>query len=154
MLRTVASLLVAALLGLGLVACGGDDVEESNAYVQAVNTAQTSFAQTFDKLQSQITTQSSAKQDSATLGEFEGAIAAVVKDLRAVEPPGAVTTLHEQLISAIEGYGTTIKEARKAFQSDDASKVLAARTQLSTDVASTSTRINQTIDAINRKLRE
>jgi hypothetical protein len=153
-LRIPASLLAALALALGLVACGGDDVEQSNDYVEAVNAAQTSFAQTFDKLQSEITTESTPKEDSATLGRFEGAIDDVVQDLSAVKPPEAVKALHQQLIDAIEGYGTTIAKAREAFRSSSPSEVLSARTQLSTDVARTSTRINQTIDAINRKLRE
>ncbi len=152
--RLAASFLAVMALALGLVACGGDDVEETNAYVGAVNTAQTSFARTFDRLQSDITTETTPAQDSATLGRFEGAIGVVVKDLTAVTPPDAVMAEHRQLIEAIEGYGTTIVKARKAFGSKNASQVLAARTQLSTDVAATSTRINQTIDTINRKLRE
>lgn len=154
MLRTAASLLAAIVLSSVLLACGGDDVEEGNAYVAAVNTAQTSFAQTFDRLQAQITTKTSADEDAKTLARFEGAIADVVADLKAVQPPEAVKALHGQLIAAIEGYGTTIEQARQAFASDSANEVLAARTQLSTDVAATSTRINQTIDAINTKLRE
>lgn len=154
MLLRSASALLLCLALVGFSACGGDDVEESNDYVSAVNTAQTSFARTFDKLQSDITTESTPTQDSATLGRFEGAIDGVVKELTAVQPPEEVEAEHQQLIDAIEGYGTTIGKARRAFRSRSASEVLAARTQLSTDVAATSTRINQTIEAINGKLRE
>ncbi len=146
--------LAALVAVLGIAGCGGDDVKASNAYVDAVNTAQNDFARTFDTLQTQITAQSSATQDRKTLQQFGDAIDGVVGDLQAVETPEKVTSLHKQLIDAIAGYGKTIEEARKAFASNDPSKVLAARTQLSTDVASTSSRINRTIDAINRKLRE
>jgi hypothetical protein len=153
MSKSVRAVVVA--LALVAVAAGcGDDVGKTNAYVDAVNTAQTNFAQTFDKLQAQITAQTSPKEDSATLGRFEDAIEKVVKDLEAVETPDDVKTQHAQLVAAIEGYGRTIEQARKAFSSNDPTEVLKARTQLSTDVAATSTKINQTIDAINRKLRE
>lgn len=153
MSKSIRAVVVALALAASVAGCG-DDVEESNAYVDAVNTAQTSFAQTFDKLQSEITAQTSPKQDSKTLGRFEDAIDKVVKDLESVETPGKVKTQHAQLVAAIEGYGDTIAQARKAFTSNNATEVLKARTQLSTDVAATSTKINQTIDAINRKLRE
>ncbi|WP_372788674.1 hypothetical protein [Paraconexibacter sp.] len=146
--------LAALTLAVALAGCGGDDVEASNAYVDAVNTAQNDFARTFDTLQTQITAQSSAAQDRKTLEQFGDAIDAVVRDLKAVETPAKVQSLHDQLIDAIAGYGKTIASARKAFASDDPAEVLAARTQLSTDVAATSSRINRTIDAINRKLRE
>jgi len=151
--RAVLVAALAAVLALATAGCGSD-VEETNNYVDAVNTAQTDFARTFDKLQTQITAQTTAKQDSETLKRFESAIDGVVADLKAVEPPEKVKALHRQLIDAIGGYGDTIAKAREEFGSSDASKVLAARTQLSTDVARTSTRINQTIDAINRRLRQ
>lgn len=151
--KSIRAVAVALALAASVAGCG-DDVEESNAYVDAVNTAQTSFAQTFDKLQSEITAQTSPKEDSETLGRFEDAIDKVVKDLESVETPGKVKAQHAQLVAAIAGYGDTIAQARKAFSSDDATEVLKARTQLSTDVAATSTKINRTIDTINRKLRE
>ncbi|MTD44746.1 hypothetical protein GKE82_10705 [Conexibacter sp. W3-3-2] len=151
--RLVVSAIATALLALTLAACGGEDVERSNDYVRAVNAAQTSFAQTFDRLQSQITTSSTPAQDSATLGRFRAAIDDVVADLRRVDPPDSVRQQHEQLVAAIRSYGTTVTKARAAFRSKDATEILAARTQLSTDVARTSVRINQTIDAINRTLR-
>jgi len=153
MSKSFRAVVLALALAASLVGCG-DDVKESNAYVDAVNIAQTNFAATFDRLQEQITTQTSAKQDSETLGRFEDAIDKVVKDLEAVETPDKVKAQHKQLVGALESYGDIIARARKAFASKDSKVVLKARTQLSTDVAATSTEINQTIDAINRELRE
>ncbi len=146
--------LVAALI-LALVAAGcGNDVEKSNAYVDAVNKAQNDFAVTFDRLNGSITSTSTPAQDRKTLGRFQSAVADVTKRLRAVEPPEAVASLHKQLIQEIGGYGEEVAKARKAFASTDPQKVIAAQTDLVTAVTSVATRINTTIDQINKKLRE
>ncbi len=151
--RTTA-LLVGGVLALGALAGCGGDVEESNEYVEAVNTAQSDFARTFDDLQREIDARSTPEDDAATLGKFEKAIDAVVEDLRAAEPPERVAAEHDALIDEVTRYGGIISEAREQFDSDVPREILAARTELSTDVAATSTRINRAIDAINRGLRE
>jgi hypothetical protein len=151
--RTVALLAAGALAFGGLAGCGGD-VEESNEYVDAVNAAQSDFARTFDGLQREIDAGSTSQDDAQTLAGFQRAIADVVKDLRAAEPPEDVAEEHDTLVEEIMRYGKIIGAAREEFGSDDPREILEARTQLSTDVAATSTRINQAIDAINRGLRE
>lgn len=151
-LRAVLLPLLAAL-ALGAAACG-DDVEKSNDYVDAVNRAQNSFAQTFDRLNAQITSTSSPKEDRATLERFRAAIDRVVGDLRRVEPPDKVKELHGELIGEISGYGKEIDKARKAFRAEDPSKVIAAQTDLVAAVEAVSTQINGTIERINKKLRE
>ena len=141
------------VLALAATGCGGD-VKKNNAYVDAVNKAQNEFASTFDRLNAQITSTSSPKQDRATLKRFQDAIDSVVADLRAVDTPKKVTGLHKELIGEISSYGGEIAKARKAFGSSDPAKVIAAQTQLVTAVTSVSSRINSTIDQINKKLRE
>lgn len=150
---TLLGLLAALALSVVLSGCG-DDVKESNAYVDAVNKAQNDFAVTFDRLNGSITSTSSPAQDRATLGRFQSAVEEVTKELGAVKPPEAVATLHRQLIREIGGYGGEVAKARKAFASTDPQKVIAAQRDLVTAVTSVSGRINTTIDQINRKLRE
>jgi len=146
---------VLAALALAVVLPGcGDDVEKSNAYVDAVNKAQNDFAVTFDRLNKSITSTSTPAQDRDTLGRFRSAVEDVTKELSAVDPPEAVATLHRQLIREIGGYGNEVAKARKAFASTDPQKVIAAQTDLVTAVTSVATRINTTIDQINKKLRE
>jgi hypothetical protein len=146
--------LVATLaLALALAGCG-NDVGKSNTYVDAVNKAQNDFAVTFDRLNGSITSTSTPSQDRKTLGRFQAAVADVTKRLSAVEPPEAVATLHGQLIREISGYGDEVAKARKAFASTDPQKVIAAQTDLVTAVTSVASRINTTIDQINKKLRE
>jgi outer membrane murein-binding lipoprotein Lpp len=145
--------LLLVLAGLLLAGCGAD-VKKDNEYVDAVNKAQNEFASTFDRLNAKITATSSPAEDRATLQRFKVAIDQVVKDLRAVQPPSKVTALHRELIGEISSYGVEIRKARKAFASDDPAKVIDAQTQLVTAVTTVSSRINSTIDQINKKLRE
>ena len=153
--RPTPLLAVVAALALLLFLPGcGDDVEKSNAYVDAVNKAQNDFAVTFDRLNKSITSTSTPKQDRDTLGRFQSAVEDVTKELSGVTPPEPVASLHKQLIREISGYGDEVKKARKAFASTDPQKVIAAQTDLVTAVTSVATRINATIDQINKKLRE
>jgi len=147
------ALVATLVLALALVGCG-NDVGKSNTYVDAVNKAQNDFAVTFDRLNGSITSTSTPAQDRKTLGRFQAAVADVTKRLSAVEPPAAVATLHKQLIREISGYGDEVAKARKAFASTDPQKVIAAQTDLVTAVTSVASRINTTIDQINKKLRE
>ena len=148
-----AIVLVLLLAAVGAAGCGGD-VKQNNEYVDAVNKAQNEFASTFDRLNSQITSTSSPKQDRATLKRFQVAIDKVVADLNKVDPPDKVKDQHKELVGEISSYGDKLAEARKAFASSDPAKVIAAQTQLVTDVTEVSSRINSTIDSINKKLRE
>jgi hypothetical protein len=146
--------LALAVLAVGLTAGCGADVKHNNDYVDAVNKAQNAFAATFDKLNAKITSTSSPKEDRATLDRFGTAIDRVVADLNAVKPPAKVGPLHKELIDEIASYGDEIAKARRAFSSSDPAKVIAAQTSLVTAVTSVSSRINSTIDKINKKLRE
>ena len=151
--RAALAVLLVAIAALAAAGCGGD-VKKNNEYVDSVNRAQNEFASTFDRLNAQITATTSPAEDRATLQRFRVAIDQVVKDLRAVTPPGKVKALHQDLIGEISSYGVELRKARKAFASQDPAKVIAAQTQLVTAVTTVSTRINATIDQINKKLRE
>jgi uncharacterized phage infection (PIP) family protein YhgE len=144
-------LLVVALLASG---CGNGDNKSENAYVDSVNKAQNDFAATFDKLSTKITSTSTADQDRQTLDGFKQAVDKVVADLEAVKVPSKVKDLHGQLVSEISDYGTEIDKAKEAFAGNDPQAIIKAQTQLVSAVTRVSTQINQTIDAINQKLRE
>ena len=143
-------LLVVALLASGC----GSDTKAANDYVDSVNKAQNDFASTFDRLSSKITSTSTAKQDQATLDGFRQAVDKVVADLRAVKVPSKVKDLHGQLVSEISAYGKEIDKAKAAFAANDPQAIVKAQTQLVSAVTRVSAQINQTIDAINKKLRE
>jgi hypothetical protein len=143
--------IVLACLGLALTGCG--DTKESNAYVDAVNRAQSEFATTSDKLANRITATSTTGQDRKVLAGFGTAVDGVVRRLRGVDPPEGVDKLHTQLIAAIDGYGAEIEKARVALRSRSAPRIIAAQTELVSAITTVSARINRTIEQINRQLR-
>jgi hypothetical protein len=149
--RLIPVLVIVAVVASG---CGGNDTKATNSYVDSVNKAQNDFAATFDKLSSQITSTSTAQQDRKTLDGFKQAVDKVVVDLKSVTPPDKVKDLHGQLVSEISSYGTEIGKAKKAFATNDPQAIIKAQTELVSAVTQVSTKINATIDAINKKLRE
>ncbi len=152
-MRRLPLLLVAVALALVGSGCGSD-TKAANDYVGSVNKAQSDFAATFDKLSSQITSTSSAQQDRQTLDGFKRAVDKVVVDLRAVKVPSKVKDLHGQLVGEISAYGKEIDKAKQAFSGSDPKAIVKAQTDLVSAVTRVSAQINQTIDAINKKLRE
>lgn len=149
-------LTLVAILALGVVAVSGceKDTDEANAYVDAVNRAQNDFSSTFDGLSSQITATSTPRQDRRTLQRFQGAIDEVVAEMSAIEVPPEVASLHRRLVGEISRYGEELDKARKALRSTNSREIVAAQRELVSAVTSVSTKINRTIDAINRALRE
>jgi hypothetical protein len=137
-----------------LIAGCGDDNKQDNAYVGAVNKAQTDFASTFDRLSSRITSTSTPEQDQQTLDGFKAAVDKVVVDLRAVKVPSKVKGLHGELVGEISAYGAEIDKAKGAFAEGDPRTIVRAQTALVSAVTRVSSQINRTIDAINTKLRE
>jgi uncharacterized phage infection (PIP) family protein YhgE len=136
------------VIAVALLASGcGSDTKAENDYVDSVNT-------TFDKLSARITSTSTAQQDRQTLDGFKQAVDKVVTDLRAVKVPDKVKDLHGRLVAEISAYGEEIDKAKQAFAGDDPQAIIKAQTELVSAVTRVSAQINDTIDAINKKLRE
>jgi hypothetical protein len=152
-MRALAATALALLLLAGASGCGGDKHKADNAYVDAVNQAQSDFAASFDKLAAKIGATSTAQQDVRTLQGFRGAVAGAVARLRAIKPPERVKALHAQLVGALAAYAAALATAQKAFANSDPQQVIAAETHLTSAVTQLSTRINRTINAINSRLR-
>jgi hypothetical protein len=154
-MRRARTALVIALIAIVPLAAGcSNDVDERNAYVQAVNRAQTDFRSTFEQLGARITATSSPQQDRRTLRGFSDAVDRAVTRLRRVDPPAEVRTQHRRLIAAIETYGREIDKATAAFRSTSTARIIEAQTQLISAITTVSRRINRTIAEINRALKE
>jgi hypothetical protein len=151
-MRRLAPVLVVVAAALLISGCGNDN-KQANNYVKAVNTAQNSFASSFDRLSSRITPKSTPAQDQETLDGFRAAVNKVVGDLRAVKVPSKVKGLHGQLVGELSAYGTEIDRAKAAFADGDPSTIVRAQTRLERAVTRVSVQINQTIGAINKQLR-
>lgn len=145
-----AALLAAALLASG---CGGPDVEESNAYVEKVNLAQSRFAASFERLAREITRQSTAEQDSGTLQEIEKTLDRTIEDLRRIDPPERVADQHQQLVAAIAGFGESIGAAAEGL-GGSAQRAAEAQARLAAETERAGARVSGAVAAINRKLRE
>ena len=150
-MRARAGVLLALILAVVAAGCGGD--KDRDAYVKALNKAQTGLARRFTALQSRITATSSAQQDRRTLEAYEAAVGTTVRDLRAIDPPAGFDGLHRRFVGEVAGYGTALRKARGELAGDDPRAILAAQGRLRTAVQQTGQKLNATIQAINAKLK-
>jgi outer membrane murein-binding lipoprotein Lpp len=151
--RPVLGVFAAALAVLVLVAgCGDDQAKRDNAYVDHVNTAQTDFARTINRLNGRVSATSTPSEDRATLAGYTEAIDHVVGELRGIDPPDSVKPLHRQLIAAMSVYGARVRTASKSVRSKSTSRLLDAQQKLLDATDTVSKQINTTIGAINKRL--
>lgn len=151
-LATIATLLCLLLGAVALGACGGDDTEAKNAYVQKVNDAQAAFASTVTTVSQEITPKSSSKDDRATLERFQKAIEEVVAKLRGIPVPSDVESEHKQLVGAMTGFGEDISTATDALRNPNSRKIEEAQRAITMATQTVNVRIDQAIAAINSKL--
>jgi len=155
--RRLARRLLAAgalVLAVALAAAGcGGSVQKDNSYVDRVNLAQSQFSSSFNQLSRSITPTSTPTQDRKTLRAIQASIAKTVTNLRAIDPPDKVKTLHSDLVNAIAGYGDAISTAEDGL-SGTVSQATRAQAQLATDTGRASAQVTAAISAINQKLRD
>jgi hypothetical protein len=149
-MRARAGVLLALILAVVTAGCGGD--QDRDAYVKALNKAQTGLAQRFTTLQSQITPTSNAAQDIKTLRAYEAAVGATVSDLRAVDPPDGLAPLHRRFVDEVAAYGSALRTARSELNGDDPRAILAVQGRLRGAVTAAGRQLDATIQAINQKL--
>jgi hypothetical protein len=149
-MRVRAGVLLAIILAVVAAGCGAD--KDRDAYVKAINKAQTGLAQRFGALQSRVTPTSSAAQDEKTLRAYEAAVGTTVRDLRAIHPPAGFEGLHRRFIGQVADYGAAVRKARADLDGKDPQAILAAQGRLRSAVAQTGKQLNATIQAINQKL--
>jgi hypothetical protein len=152
--RVRRALAPAALAVVLLTGCGGADERPSagNSYVDRVNSAQERFAATVEGLSGKITPDSTAASDRQVLRGYEDAVDRVVGDLRRIDPPDEVRGEHRQLVGIMDGYGDDVRDAARRIAARDPEQVQRAQQVLTTSAASVASRINATIETINRKL--
>jgi hypothetical protein len=146
----------AALAALALLAgCGSSDdpSKDANRYVDAVNSAQTRFTTTLDRLSGTISAGTTPAQDRRALRAFDAAVARTVATLNRIEPPDDVRALHRRLIAELGVYGKEVRQETAVLDSDDPQALVAAQRRLLASTNEASQRINGTIDEINARLR-
>jgi Tfp pilus assembly protein PilP len=138
--------IVALVVSLGVVACGGSDTDEKNKYVDQVNAAQQKFADAVTKLNTGASSPAEAKQ---TFDQLDPLLSDVVSDLQAIDPPDEVKAEHEKLTTLIKDFQTDLKKNAADLGNGD----ISAAQKIATDASKLGTDFDQTIDDINSKLR-
>src|SRR4051794_33904406 len=138
----------AALLLVAASGCGSD-TKASNEYVDAINTAQTDFAASIKQLGSAPSGSDPAEAAKKTFADLNAAIDKVIKDLKAVDAPEKVQSLHTQLISQLERFGRLVNVAGASLASGDPKKILAAQQKFAQGASALGTQISSTITDIN-----
>jgi hypothetical protein len=146
---------VAALALLVGAGCGGD-AKESNDYVRAVNKVQTEFANSVQKAGSSSGSSSSDPAAAAkkTFADLNAAIDKVVSDLKAVDPPDKVKSLHNDLITEMTQFQAQVKAAGDSLSSKDPQTIVSAQSKFASSASTLGSRISKTISDINAKLQD
>jgi hypothetical protein len=168
-LLRAAVLLVAILALAGATGCFGSNSDE-NAYVDQLSKVQNDFASSVAKAKVQNNSASSVAkaqaQGSAPSGlnakaqaiqnfdTLEKANDKLIADLKAVDPPAKVESLHNGLISEMQQFQVHVKKAAASFTASDGPTIEAALAQFTTELGQFGTKISKTITGINDKLQE
>jgi hypothetical protein len=143
-------LLVAVLSLVGAGGCGGSNSDES-AYLDQLSKVQNDFASSVAKALSSAPSQSNAKaQAIQRLGSLETETGKLVADLKAVDPPAKVKSLHHELISEMERFQAQVKKAAVSLTSVEPTD---AEARIATAAGQFGPNISKTIAGINDKLK-
>jgi hypothetical protein len=136
----------AVVLCVVVAGCGGgdDEAKRDQAYISSVNTAMQRFASAAKKLPSGFKT--------GTLHTYSAALDQAATNLRRIDPPASVASLHQRLASDVSGYADAIDQAAKAPLSADPDRVVAAQQALVKATRSANTDVTRTLTAIGRRL--
>jgi hypothetical protein len=150
-----AAVLVVAVLALaGATGCFGSNSDE-NAYVDQLNKVQNDFASSLAKAQSSAPSRLNAKaQAIQNFDTLETAIDKLIADLKAVDPPAKVESLHNELISEMQQFQVQVKKGAASLTTSDGPGFQAALAQFATEAGQFGTKISKTISGINDKLQE
>jgi hypothetical protein len=167
-LLRAAVLLVAVLALAGATGCFLSNTDE-NAYVDQFNTVQNDFASNLAQAKaanrfargvakaqgsgesSELNVKAEAIQNFDTL---EKANDKVIANLKAVDPPAKVESLHKELLSEMQQFQVQVKNRAASLTTSDGSTFEAALAQFATELGQSGTKIRKTIAGINDKLQE
>jgi hypothetical protein len=118
-----------------------------------VNKVQTDFADNVRKVGSSSPSGSDpAAAAKKTFSDLQSAIDKAISDLKGVEAPGKVKSLHNELISEMETFKSQVNEAASSLDSKDPQTIVKAQTKFAQSASTLGTKISQTIDSINKTL--
>lgn len=144
MRRVVALALLAAAT---LAGCGGGDDQDAQAdraYIDQVNGAVQRFAREARQLPAGFA--------ADTLHTYSATLERTADDLRAIDPPESVASLHRELAGDVATYANAIDAAASAPLSKDPDTVVAAQQALLKATATANREVNRTLREIGRRL--
>jgi hypothetical protein len=140
------------LLAVALTGCGGKSHNAANSYALAVSQTQFQFADEFDKATTQLLTSSNPATDAKALRAAAAAVTGDVRTMRQIDPPAAVRSLHQKLITLLDGYGATVRRAATLVASGHPGAFVKAKDLLTTSSAQIKNRFDSLITQINERL--
>jgi isochorismate synthase EntC len=147
-----AALLLTALLGLIAAGGCGSDTKSSNEYVKDLNQVQTDFVNSISKATSSSGSGSAQDQAKKTFASLDTSIDKLISDLKGIDPPDKVKSLHQDLIDEMTQFKAQVNTAAESLASGDSTKIVAAQTKFATEASQLQTQIGKTISGINAKL--
>ena len=153
--RLLLPLLALVVLATGVVACGGDDgssTSDKNDYIEAVNAAQKEFADGAAKLN--LANPSSPEDFKKSLDGLDPLLSGIVADLEKIDPPEEVQAEHDKLTNSMREYQKTVNENKEGLTSGEQSATQESAQAIATASQQFSTEFDQTVNAINQKLRD
>ena len=151
-MRLLSLLLSLLALGVGLAACGGGDDVDKDAYIDKVNGAQEEFRTEAGKLN--LANPDSASDFKSSLDSLDGLLDKLIGDLEDTEAPDEVSDEHDRLVKSLRDYDAVLTKNKGGLDSGERSQVTTAAQAIATGSAEFSSTFDQTINSINRELRE
>src|SRR4051794_25435152 len=113
-----ATLLITAILALVAAGgCGGSDTASSNDYVKDLNQVQTDFVNSISKATSSAGTGTPQEKAKATFDSLDTSINKLISDLKGIDPPDKVKSLHQDLIDEMTQFQAQVKTAASTLAS-------------------------------------
>ncbi|CAB4923441.1 unannotated protein [freshwater metagenome] len=109
---------LALAAGAGLAGCGGQaqEVRDALTYTGSVNRVQAGFERDLDELRRSADRAEVPADVERAVARLARSVDGVQGDLRRIRPPGAVTTLHRDLIAAFARWSPPLERFARALR--------------------------------------
>jgi ABC-type transporter Mla subunit MlaD len=144
-------LLVAA--SLALAACGGDDTEEANDYVDQVNQVTSTLQSGLGEVASGANVNSPDKA-AAVFEGFAGQIDAAVSDLEGITAPEDVAELQDQIVEDLQTLEDEATGVANEIRDGGAAAIPGVAAGFLSEASRLGAEIDKAIGEINSKLQE
>lgn len=110
--------LIGVLAVLVLPACGGEEAPSADEYEEQTEAALQTILD-LDELSAPLANPESVDQYVTGVREIAAKIEGSVDELKGIDPPQDVASLHEELVTAVESYGAAFAPVADAAEARD-----------------------------------